>query len=247
MTFKKLSLVAIGALIAISSVGFTNQNVFADHTFETGIVPGSTLQPTVHVPLAGTVMRPGDYLPVADFSPQFVTGHFLLAVPCDSRGIPAVIPIGGHIDEHDHETWVDQLQMNYIAHASTPGKTCVYHSHVPAIELKHSTVAWAGPPRITDMGLFNISGKNVVFRTGNVAMFTMLTEVNTITPPNGYGLPSSVANGGWAFGKYLDTDMDNSGTSGGRGHLPGDIYNRNLVEPIDDPTGFLPTGAVSAR
>ncbi|HZS74222.1 MAG TPA: hypothetical protein VFA69_06940, partial [Candidatus Nitrosotalea sp.] len=70
MTFKKLSLAAIGALIAISSVGIVNHNVFADHTFETGIVPGSTLQPTVHVPLAGTVMRPGDYLPVADFSPE---------------------------------------------------------------------------------------------------------------------------------------------------------------------------------
>ena len=233
MTFRKLSLVAIGTLIAISSVGLTNQNVFADHTFETGIVPGTTLQPTVHVPLAGTVMRPGDYLPVADFSPQFVTGHFLLVVPCDSRGIPAVIPIGGHIDEHDHETWVDQLQMNYIAHASTPGKTCVYHSHVPAVAIK--SVAWAGPPRITDMGLFNISGKNVVFRTGNVAMFTILTEVNTITPPNGYGPNSAIAKGGWAIPPY---DMM---------QLPGDIYTRNLVEPIDDPTGFLPHTAVAAR
>ncbi|HZS73931.1 MAG TPA: hypothetical protein VFA69_05450, partial [Candidatus Nitrosotalea sp.] len=76
---------------------------------------------------------------------------------------------------------------------------------------------------------------NVVFRTGNAAMFTILTEVNTITPPNGYGPDSAISAGGWAFPPY---DMM---------QLPGDIYNRNLVEPIDDPTGFLPHTAVAAR
>jgi hypothetical protein len=189
MTKIRLSLVAaIASIIAMSSLGITSQNVFADHAFEGGVAAG-TMPNTVHVFLAGQVMRPGDYLPVADFSPNFVTGHFLLIVPCDSDGNPAVIPIGGHIDEDDSKTWVDQLQMNYINSASNPGKTCVYHSHVPAVGL--STVTHPGPPRVTDMGLLNVSGKTVVFRTGNAAMFTLLTVAGDISGTNGYG-PTSV-------------------------------------------------------
>jgi len=185
MTKIQFSIVVIiASIITISSVGLTSQNAFADHAFEGGVAAG-TMPNAVHVFLAGQVMRPGDYLPVADYSPNYVTGHFLLIVPCDSNGNPAVIPIGGHFDELASKTWVDQLQMNYIAHASNPGKTCVYHSHVPAIGL--STVVHAGPPRVTDMGLLNISSKTVVFRTGNVAMFTLLTVAGDISTPNGYG------------------------------------------------------------
>jgi len=189
MTNKKLLVTTIATLIVASAFGMIAQNVYADHAFETGVVAG-TMPNTVHVFLAGQVMRPGDYLPVADFSPNFVTGHFLLIVPCDSNAQPAVIPIGGHIDEIPEKTWVAQLQMNYISQASNPGKTCVYHSHVPAVSL--TTVPNPGPPRITDMGLLNVSGKTVVFRTGNVAMFTLLSVVGDISGANGYGTGSNM-------------------------------------------------------
>jgi hypothetical protein len=227
MTKIHIPVIAVFAsLIGIMSLGMIHPNAFADHAFEGGVASG-TMPNTNHVLLAGQVMRPGDYLPVADYSPNYVTGHFLLIVPCDSRGIPSVIPIGGHIDEHDHKTWVDQLEMNYIAHASTPGKTCVYHSHVPSVGL--STVPWAGPPRVTDMGLLNISSKTVVFRTGNAAMFTLLTVAGDISTPNGYGAVGT-----------LPSPYNSM-------RLPGDVYSRNLIMPIDDPTGFLPTGPVKAR
>ncbi|PIW35720.1 MAG: hypothetical protein COW26_02930 [Nitrosopumilales archaeon CG15_BIG_FIL_POST_REV_8_21_14_020_33_23] len=44
-----------------------------------------------------------------------------------------------------------------------------------------------GAPRITDIGLLNLSDKNVVFRTGNAMSFSLLNVVGSINPPNNYG------------------------------------------------------------
>ncbi|WP_337862480.1 hypothetical protein [Nitrososphaera sp.] len=187
MNLRNLAIIAIIAGIAAT----TPVVAFAGHAFESGAASG-TLPVATTVLLAGQVMRPGDYMPVVDFSPNYVTGHLLLRAPCDADGNPAVIPVGGHIDEIANRTYVDQLQMNYIAHASAPGKSCVYHSHVPAVKL--SSIANAGPPRVTDIGLLNVGTKNVVFRTGNTVSFTVLTVAGEINPPNGYG-PASAGNG----------------------------------------------------
>lgn len=185
---RQIGLMAIVAGI-IASTPLAYHVAFASHAFESGAASG-TLPVATTIVLAGQVMKPGDYLPVVDFSPNYVTGHLLLRIPCDAEGNPAVIPIGGHIDEEEDKTYVDQLQINYIAHASDPGKSCVYHSHVPAVKL--STLDKPGPPRITDIGILNHSDKVVVFRTANAVSFSLLTVVGEITGANGYGPGSSL-------------------------------------------------------
>jgi hypothetical protein len=185
---KKLDfrlLVAIGAICAALGSASLHYAV-ANHGFEGGAV-GGTLPSVTNVLLAGQVMRPGDYLPIVDFSPNYVTGHLLLRVPCDNSDPPKplVIPIAGHIDELPERTWVAPAQLNYIPHASSPGNVCVYHSHIPAADI--TAVGDPGAPRITDIGLINLSGKNVVFRTANTASFTILRVLGDINPPNNYG------------------------------------------------------------
>ncbi|AIC15522.1 hypothetical protein [Nitrososphaera viennensis] len=131
--------------------------------------------------LAGQVMRSGDYIPIVDFTPNYVTGHLLLRVACDSAGTPAVMAVAGHIDEDANKTYVDQLHMHYLAHASAPGKSCVYHAHVEAGS-DHS-----GAPYVTDIGLLNTGNKNVVFRTGNTVSFTIQSAPGEIGEPYSYG------------------------------------------------------------
>jgi hypothetical protein len=176
-------------LIAIASTcaalgGVSYHYATASHGFESG-VSGSSLPAAVTVPLAGQVMRPGDYFPLADYSPNYVTGHLLVRIPCDANAKPLVTPIAGHVDELPERTWMAPAQLNYIPHASSPGNTCVYHSHIPAVDL--TLVGNPGAPRVTDIGLLNQGTKNVVFRTANAMSFTILNVAGDINPPNHYG------------------------------------------------------------
>jgi hypothetical protein len=189
MLMKKIDfrlLIAIISTSAALGTGVSYHYATASHGFEQGVA-GSALPSVANVMLAGQVMRPGDYLAIADFSPNYVTGHLLVRIPCDNSDPPKplVIPIAGHIDELPERTWVDTAQMNYVPHASSPGNSCVYHSHIPAIDL--TNVGHPGAPRVTDIGLINLSDKNVVFRTANTASFTILNVVGDINPPNNYG------------------------------------------------------------
>jgi len=168
----------------IAATGFSYNWAIGSHGFEQGASAG-TLPTAVTVPLAGQVMRPGDYFPLADYSPNYVTGHLLVRIPCDANGKPLVTPIAGHVDELPERTWMAPAQLNYIPHASSPGNTCVYHSHIPAVDL--SEVGNPGAPRITDIGLLNQGTKNVVFRTANAMSFTLLQVAGDINPPNNYG------------------------------------------------------------
>lgn len=180
----RLLIAIISTSAALGSVSY--HYATASHGFEQGAVAG-TLPNVVNVMLAGQVMRPGDYLAIADYSPNYVTGHLLLRVPCDNSDPPKplVVPVAGHIDELPERTWVDTAQINYVPHASSPGNSCVYHSHIPAVDL--TNVGNPGAPRVTDIGLLNLSGKNVVFRTANSASFTLLQVSGDINPPNNYG------------------------------------------------------------
>jgi hypothetical protein len=178
-------IILLGILVAVVSVGaYSFHTATASHSFESGSATG-TLPVATTVILAGQVLQPGDYLPLVDFSPNFVAGHLLVRIPCNSEGEPLVLPIAGHVDELPERTFMEQAQLNYIAHVSAPGKTCVYHSHVPAADI--DAVGFAGAPRITDIGLINLSGKNVVFRTGNAMSFTIHQVLGDINPPNHYG------------------------------------------------------------
>lgn len=178
----KLLIAIISTSAALGGVSF--HYATANHGFEGGAVAGSMPSATT-VLLAGQVMRPGDYMPLVDFSPNYVAGHLLVRIPCDSNGMPLVTPVAGHIDELASRTYVEPAQLNYIAHASNPGNTCVYHSHIPAAD--STDVGVPGAPRITDIGLLNQGQKNVVFRTGNAMSFTLLRVLGDINPPNQYG------------------------------------------------------------
>ncbi len=188
--FNNWLLVAITA-IAVTTATFSYNWAIASHGFEQGVAAG-TLPSAVTVPLAGQVMRPGDYFPLADYSPNYVSGHLLVRIPCDANAKPLVTPIAGHVDELPERTWMAPAQLNYIPHASNPGNTCVYHSHIPAVDL-HG-VGNPGAPRITDIGLLNQGKKNIVFRTANVMSFTLLQVLGDINPPNNYG-PGGFASG----------------------------------------------------
>ncbi|MEM4391938.1 MAG: hypothetical protein QXG67_04045 [Candidatus Nitrosotenuis sp.] len=181
---KRIHLFAIVAIVATGITSLAYHNANASHGFEVGANPGA-LPPAVTVALAGQVMKPGDFLPLVDYSPNFVAGHLLVRIPCDNNAKPLVTPVAGHIDEKASRTWVAVAQLNYIEHASTPGQTCVYHSHVPAVDLVD--VGNPGAPRITDIGLLNQGTSNVVFRTGNAMSFTLLRVIGEINPPNNYG------------------------------------------------------------
>lgn len=183
---KKIDTRLLITIISISAAlgSFSYHYAIASHGFEGGVTTG-TLPTVANLMLAGQVMRPGDYLPIADYSPNFVSGHLLVRIPCDSNHTPLVTPVAGHIDELAERTWVAPAQLNYIPHASNPGNTCVYHSHIPAISV--DGVSYPGAPRITDIGLLNQGQKNVVFRTANTASFTLLKVLGDINPPNQYG------------------------------------------------------------
>ena len=119
------------AIATISTIGaYTYNEAMASHAFEGGTA-GGALPIATTVIISGEVMQSGDYMPLVDFSPNFVAGHLLLRIPCDAEGIPRVFPVAGHIDEMAHRTYTSQPQMNLIEHVSNKGKTCVYHSHVP--------------------------------------------------------------------------------------------------------------------
>lgn len=194
----RLLIAIISTSVALGSASY--HYAMASHGFEQGAAAG-TLPTVVTVPLAGQVMRPGDYFPLADYSPNYVSGHFLVRIPCDANAKPLVTPVAGHVDELPERTWVAPAQLNYIPHASKPGDTCVYHSHIPAVDL--DGVGNPGAPRITDIGLLNQGKKNVVFRTANAMSFTLLQVLGDINPPNHYG-PGGFATG-MAGSPYLTT------------------------------------------
>lgn len=192
-TFDTKTIIAIVATAAALG-SFTYHYATASHGFETGAIGGG-LPSVTNVMLAGQVMRPGDYLAIADFSPNYVSGHLLVRIPCDSNLKPLVTPVAGHIDELLDRTWVAPAQLNLVPHASSGGirgvtGTCVYHSHIPALDI--SGVGNAGAPRVTDIGLLNQGTTNVVFRTANSASFTLLRVVGDINPPNQYGPTGSM-------------------------------------------------------
>jgi len=176
---KKLETAAVYAvaMVVVATGAYAYNEVTANHAFEGGTV-GGALPVATTVPLAGQVMAPGDYFPLVDFSPNYVAGHLLLRIPCSADSVPLVYPAAGHIDEIASRTYVAQPQLNLIPHASDPGKTCVYHSHVPAAAI--SAVGEPGPPRITDIGLINTCDDNVVFRTANAMSFTVLKTLGDI-------------------------------------------------------------------
>ena len=157
-TFDTKTLIAI-ITTAVALGSFSYHYATASHGFESGAIGGGI--PTVtNVILAGQVLRPGDYLSIADFSPNYVSGHLLVRIPCDPTTLkPLVTPVAGHIDEYLDRTWVAQAQLNLVPHASSGGirgvtGTCVYHSHIPSIDL--DGVGNPGAPRVTDIGLTKV-------------------------------------------------------------------------------------------
>ena len=159
------------AIATISTIGaYTYNEAMASHAFEGGTA-GGALPIATTVIISGEVMQSGDYMPLVDFSPNFVAGHLLLRIPCDAEGIPRVFPVAGHIDEMAHRTYTSQPQMNLIEHVSNKGKTCVYHSHVLAIYVHGFPVICSTFPFLCTSTLsispnFGIVGPSVLYGLG---------------------------------------------------------------------------------
>ena len=181
------------------------QYAYASHAFEAG-VEGNAIPDNTHIRLDGLKLEDTAVLPLYDASPNFVSGHFLLRAPCDENNVPIVTAIAGHIDEHEHETHVNKIPLFYIGHASTAG-SCVWHSHIP-------DPLNGGAPRITDIDLINLSGKDITFNSGDAVDINVQRTLGDIGQ-NPYEeddvkLPSDIMHGNPVF-DLNDDDEDNDG------------------------------------
>lgn len=180
--------IIIGVVVATVMVAVYGVQVYASHTFETGTQNtfsrhtqgGAPLLPNnTTVRLDGLTLQPGAVLPIYDASPNFVSGHLLLRAPCepvegegDDTYRPLVTVIAGHIDEHEHNTYVDKVPLYYIRHASNRD-SCVWHAHIP-------DPLNGGAPRVTDLTLINLTDQPVEFNGGDVVVFNVFNVLGTI-------------------------------------------------------------------
>lgn len=179
--------IIIGVAVATVIVAVYGVQVYAVHTFETGTQNtfsrhtqgGAPLIPNnVTVRLDGLTLQPGAALPIYDATPNYVSGHLLLRAPCepveegDDTYRPLVTVIAGHIDEHEHNTYVDKVPLYYIRHASS-ADSCVWHTHIP-------DPLNGGAPRVTDITLINLTDKVIKFNGGDVVVFNVFDVLGTI-------------------------------------------------------------------
>lgn len=198
----KLLVVAAGVTAIIGLVAY-NSSVFASHSFELG-VSGGTIPDNTHIRLDGLTLPPGGVLPVYDASPNFVAGHFLLRAPCDDDHVPTITVIAGHIDESEHDTFVDKVPLYYIDHASGPD-SCVWHAHIP-------DPLNGGAPRVTDIDLVNLSSEGVSFNPGDAVDINVQRVLGNIAdaPYEEMQLPAVLTHGNPVF-DLNDDDHTNDG------------------------------------
>ncbi len=200
---KKLKLLTI--VVGLAAIGgfVYGGSVFASHSFEAG-VKGDSLPDNTHVRLDGLKLPPGGVLPVYDASPNFVAGHFLLRAPCDTNHVPTITVIAGHIDESAEMTHMDKVPLYYINHASTAG-SCVFHAHIP-------DPLNGGAPRVTDIDLINLSGKDVSFKPGDAVDINVQRVLGSIgdSPYDDPQLPGELTHGNPVY-DLNDNNPDNDG------------------------------------
>jgi hypothetical protein len=237
-------------------INFENPNVIG-----IGSLPESI--PTTNLLLAGQVLRPGDWIQVVDFNQYFVTGNLMMTLPCNSAGMPSVVPVGGDIDLSIHHTYLSQIPISIINHASNNGTSCMYNATINAIDLvcspspnldtneAYNTCPSAStpmPPRVTTVGLLNTGEKNVVFRTGNSVVFTLTGVAGDISQHlNQYGHPSNLPTHDPDYHGGAKTFEDLMGTSaivvgsGGSGNDTSDSDNDGVSNAFDVcPNDFDP-------
>ena len=200
---RQLRLLVVAAGIAAIAAAMYANTAFASHSFEVGVAANSLPQNT-HIRLDGLTLPPGGVLPLYDSSPNFVAGHFLLRAPCDEGHVPTITVIAGHIDEHMHSTYVDKAPLYYIDHASTAG-SCVYHAHIP-------DPLNGGAPRVTDIGLINLTGQPVSFNPGDVVDINIQRVLGSIVsvPYTDMKLPGELTHGNPVY-DLNDDNPDNDG------------------------------------
>jgi hypothetical protein len=204
---KYLRFFAIGAAIMSTSALFaiySGSVVLATHTFEAG-VQGSNIPDNTHIRLDGLVLPPTGVLPVYDASPNFVSGHFLMRVPCDPEThVPQVTVIAGHIDESRDSTFVDKVPLYYIDHAST-AESCVFHAHIP-------DPLNGGAPKVTDIALINLSSQDATFNPGDVVDINVQRVLGNIgnSPYTEIQLPGNLTQGNTVF-DLNDDNPENDG------------------------------------
>ena len=198
-----ISIIAILSVICVSSSMSPNQ-AFASHSFELG-VSGSSIPDNTHIALGGITLAKGEILPLYDASPNFVAGHFLAKVPCDSKKVPKVTVIAGHIDEHADMTHVDKVPLYYISHASDR-LSCTYHAHIP-------DPLNGGSPRVTDIDFVNLSSSPIEFNGGDAVDINVQRSLGSIVSQSYEGdtkLPSTIKHGNPVF-DLNDNNPNNDG------------------------------------
>jgi hypothetical protein len=198
----KLLVVAAG-VTAIAGLVAYSSSVFASHSFELGVSEG-TIPDNTHIRLDGLTLPPGGVMPLYDASPNFVSGHFLLRAPCDDDHMPTITVIAGHIDESENGTFVDKVPLYYIDHASGPD-SCVWHAHIP-------DPVNGGAPRVTDIGIINLSDEEVTFNPGDAADINIQSVLGSIaeSPYEQMQLPANLTHGNPIY-DLNDEDPDNDG------------------------------------
>ena len=161
---NKLSMI-IGTSILTIALTFGGYS-FASHSFEAGVSEGN-IPDNTHIRLDGMTLPAGGVFPLYDASPNYVSGHFLLTSPCepvsegDDTFQPLISVIAGHIDEHESGTHMEPIPLFYINTVSSAPEFCVFHAHIP-------DPLNGGSPRVTDIDLVNLSGKDIEFTPGHV-------------------------------------------------------------------------------
>ncbi len=193
----------VGILSIILSSTIPNFEAYASHSFEAG-VKGDSLPDNTHIVLDGIKLKKGEVLPLYDASPNFVSGHLLVKMPCNDDNIPKATVIAGHIDEHTDTTHVDKVPLYFISHASDKD-SCTYHAHIP-------DPLNGGSPRVTDVDIVNYKGDTVKFNDGDVVDFNVQRVLGSIS--NYYEgnsqLPSELKEGNPVF----DLNDDNPNNDG---------------------------------
>lgn len=205
---KKISLYAIVVVVtmAVTGTSFSNldvQSAYGSHSFELG-VQGSTIPDNTYIVLDGIKLKKGEVLPLYDASPNFIAGHLLVKLPCNDDNVPKVTVVGGHVDEHAENTYVDKVPLYFISHASDKD-SCTYHAHVP-------DPLNGGAPRVTDLDIVNYKGSTVEFNEGDVVDINVQRSLGSIksNPYSTTQLPGDLEEGNPIF-DINDDDPNNDG------------------------------------
>jgi len=115
--------------------------------------------------LAGTTLKPGEFLDMVDTTPFVTTkGHIAMVLPCDSSGQPLARLFEGIIDEGVNT--LEPADIEYLQQLSHPENgVCVYHFDIGTTT--------NNPDGVTDFAIINTSKQTVALTERNTSTFSL--------------------------------------------------------------------------